>query len=315
MRILGVGKYVPEKILNNSDLEKLVDTSNEWIIQRTGIEERRISFEENTSDLAYKAALKALENANVSKEEIELIICATSTSETIVPSTACLVQEKLGITGKIISFDINAACSGFVYALEVAQSLLNKYNKALVIGSEVMSKIVDYKNRNTCILFGDGAGAVVLEKGDHNVHFYNRSKGEKLNLYCDGAELNKNLKVEQPKINFLQMNGGEVFKFAISAIEESINNILTISNMNIDEIDLIIPHQANRRIIENVARKFKLQKEKFFVNLDKYGNTSAASIPIALSEALEKNEVKKGSNVLLVGFGAGLTWGATIIKI
>lgn len=315
MKILGFGKSIPEKIVTNDDLSKIVDTTDEWIVQRTGIKERRIS-NKNTSFLAYEAAVKAINDAKINKDEIDLIICATSTPDNFFPSVACMVQEKLNISGNVTAFDINAACTGFVYALKVASSLLNTYHKqALVIGAEVLSKIVNFNDRNTCVLFGDGAGAVVVEAGEGLSKFYTRSLGEGENLNAKGVNMSDKFPKESVKCNFLQMNGTEVFKFAISAIEEAILNILAENELALDDIKLIVPHQANKRIIANVARKLKVEESKFYINLDKYGNTSAASIPVALSEAVENNIVKSGDKVLLVGFGAGLTWGATIIEL
>lgn len=314
IKILGYGKYLPKKILRNEDFERFLDTSDEWITQRTGIKERRIS-DENTSELAYKASLKAIENAKIDKSEIDLIICATMTADYVTPSLACQIQKKLGLKEEVMAFDVNAACSGFIYALSIANSLLKTHKKALVIGSEVMSKIVDFSDRNTCVLFGDGAGCVVLENNDFEHHFYTCSSGNEEVLVAKNFKLNSNLDNRDISGGFLNMDGKEVFKFAINVMETSINRILENSNKSIEEIDCIIPHQANQRIISNVSKKFKVGLEKFFTNLQYYGNTSAASVAIALVEAFEEKRIKKNDNVILVGFGAGLTWASCLIEV
>lgn len=315
MKILSFAKAVPNKIVTNDDLSKLVDTSHKWIVQRTGIEERRIS-DKNTSDLAFEVAEKLIKESGIEKDSIDLIICATSTPDNNFPSTACLVQEKLGIANTTTAFDVNAACSGFVYALKTAAAMLATYHqRALVIGVDVMSKIVDFQDRSTCILFGDGAGGVLLEKDSQGTVFYTRSLGQKENLYVDSSSLNKDLNNKEVKSGFVKMNGGEVFKFAVTAMEEAVRAVLKESSLTIDDVKLIIPHQANKRIIDFVAKKLRQNEEKFFINLNKYGNTSAASIPIALAEAVEERRLQKGDKVILVGFGAGLTWGATILEI
>ena len=315
MKILGFGKALPNKVVTNDDLSKIVDTNDEWIVQRTGIKQRRIS-DLNTSELAYKAAELAIYNSNIDKSEIDLLICATMTADNFTPSVACMVQKKLGLSNNVTAFDINAACTGFIYALKVASSMLQTYHKkALVIGCEVMSKIIDFEDRNTCVLFGDGAGAVVVKSSNQLNSFYTRSDGDTEVLVAESLKCNFDLSNKFPSANFLKMNGKEVFKFAISVIEESITEILTQCNLTLDDIKLIIPHQANQRIISNVARKLKVSDDKFFTNLYKYGNTSAASVAIALCEAFEDKKISAGDKVLLVGFGGGLTWGATIIEL
>lgn len=315
MKILGYGKALPEKVVTNNDLSKLVETSDEWIKQRTGISERRIS-DVNTSILATIASKQAIKNANIDAKDIDLIICATMTPDNFAPSVACMVQKNLGLNdSSIMAFDINGACTGFIYALNIANSMLkDKHKKALVIGSETMSKLIDFTDRNTCILFGDGAGAIIVEQSDNSTYFYTRSKGDDEVLYAKGPLLNSNLDVKNVSGGFLSMNGKEVFKFAIKAMEESILEILKISNLNMDDISLIIPHQANQRILSNVAKRMGISEDKFFVNLSKYGNTSAASVVIGLVEAIEQNKVREKDNVILVGFGAGLTWGSALIK-
>lgn len=315
MKILGFGKAVPGKIVTNDDLSKFVETSDEWIFQRTGIRERRIS-DENTSELAYRSAIDAIKNSNIDKNEIDLIVCATMTPDNFTPSVACMVQEKLGLGDNVTAFDVNAACTGFVFALKIVASMLNTYHKkALIIGCETLSKIINFEDRNTCVLFGDGAGAIVVEKDEKNEEFYTCSLGNDKDLIAENVEINFEMKNKVLKSGFLKMNGKEIFKFAINVIEKSIDNILDRTNLKLEDIKLIIPHQANQRIISNVAKKLNVDNDKFFVNLEKYGNTSAASIPMALCEAFESNKITKGDKVILVGFGGGLTWGSTIIEI
>jgi len=315
MKILGYGKAVPRKIVTNDDLSKFVETSDEWIFQRTGIRERRIS-DENTSELAYRSAVDAIKNSNIDKNEIDLIVCATITPDNFTPSVACMVQEKLGLGDNVTAFDVNAACTGFVYALKIVASMLNTYHKkALIIGCETLSKIINFEDRNTCVLFGDGAGAIVVEKDEKNEEFYTCSLGNDKDLVAENVEMNFEMKNKVLKSGFLKMNGKEIFKFAINVIEKSIDNILDRTNLKLEDIKLIIPHQANQRIISNVAKKFNISNDNFFVNLEKYGNTSAASIPMALCEAFETKKITKGDKVILVGFGGGLTWGSTIIEI
>lgn len=313
MKILGYGKALGDQIVTNDALSQIVDTSDEWIVQRTGIKQRHISSVE-TSELAYQSAIEALKNANLNSNQIDLIVVATITPDYITPSVANLLQNKLNISKPIMAFDINAACSGFIYALQVAESLLqNQFSKALVVGCEVMSKIIDFSDRNTCILFGDGAGAVVIEKSDKMNAYYTKSKGDIEALSAKAMPLNNHLNNKLLTAGFLQMNGREVFKFACNAIEESIHAILEMNQLTQDDIALIIPHQANQRIIDFVAKKMNIEPTKMFTNLHLYGNTSAASVAIALAEA--KQSLPLNSKVILVGFGAGLTWGSTIITI
>ena len=315
MKILGFGKAVPKKVVTNDDLSKFVETSDEWIFQRTGIRERRIS-DENTSELAYISAVEAIKNSNIDKNKIDLIVCATMTPDNYTPSVACMVQEKLGLGENVTAFDVNAACTGFVFALKVVASMLNTYHKkALLIGCETLSKIINFEDRNTCVLFGDGAGAIVVEKDGKTEEFYTCSFGNDKDLIAENVEINFEMKNKVLKSGFLKMDGKEVFKFAINVVEKSINKILDMNNLKIEDINLIIPHQANQRIINNVAKKFNISNDKFFVNLEKYGNTSAASVPMALCEAFESKKITKGDKVILVGFGGGLTWGSTIIEI
>ncbi|MBS5937026.1 beta-ketoacyl-ACP synthase III [Clostridium sp.] len=320
VKILGVGKYCPENVVTNFDLEKIVETSDEWIVKRTGIKERRISDGEGTVEIAYKAALNALENSNCSKDDIDLIIVATTSPDKIMPSTACSVQGLLDCKNAA-AFDISAACSGFVYSLIIADSLIKSAGKkrALIIGAEVLSKIVDWSDRGTCVLFGDGAGAMVIEASDENsiISSCFASDGKLGEKTLVAAEINLNTpfaKSENIEKRYIEMKGGEVFKFAVSILPEIVKDVLDKGNENLENIKYIVPHQANSRIIDEAARRLKVNREKFYVNVDKYGNTSAASIPIALSELSEKGLINKGDKIILAAFGGGLTWASTLIK-
>jgi len=309
LKIISTGHYVPEKCLTNEDLEKIVDTSDKWIFSRTGIKNRHVIENpdiENTSDLAYKASLNAINKAKYDKNKIDLIIVATFTPDYRSPSVANLVQAKLGLSHKEIPcFDINAACAGFIYALNVALQMLNSgnYKSALVIGAEVITKFTDYTDRNTCVLFGDGAGAVILEKTleDKPAHFFTASQGE----------LDKLIYVDE----FVHMNGKEVYLFATSILEKSIKKVLNDTNLSYNDIKTIIPHQANLRIIQTVAKNLGLDMSKFFINIGEYGNTSAASIAIALDEFMMSPDAKPNDKVLLVGFGGGFTYASAILTI
>lgn len=303
IKVLGTGHYVPNQIITNHDLEKLVETSDEWIVSRTGIKERRKVTTETTHEMAYLASKEALKKANIDASEIDIIIVATITENQKTPAVANFVAGLLGIEHDVMSFDINAACTGFVYALELASSLIqqSKYRKALVIGAETLSNVLDYTDRNTCILFGDGAGAVVIEKGnDNNLgYFYNTSKPDMTNTLDVGT--------------YIKMDGRKVFLFAVDVVEKSILKVLEDANLTIDDIDHIIPHQANERIIMSVAKSMNVSMDKFVMNIASYGNTSAASIPLTLSEYKEK--YKETKRVLFVGFGGGFTYGAAIVEV
>ncbi len=322
--IAGTGSCMPEKQLTNDDLTKMVETSDEWITTRTGIKVRRIAAEnQTTASLSAEAAKKALQQANVSAEDVELIIVATVTPEMVFPATACFVQEQLGAK-KAWAFDLSAACSGFVYALSIAQYFViaGKYDNVLVIGAETLSKITDYKDRKSCILFGDGAGAALVKKGGLNGSrgiFYSTSGSDgtgwsSLNCPAYGSKYPVDKPLENPSYIYVQINGREVYQLAVRKIIETIEDCLTNCNLSADDINLFIPHQMNARIIESVAKRLQLPDEKVFLNIDKYGNTSAASIPIALDECVRGGRVKKGDIVLLVAFGGGLTWGANVIE-
>ena len=319
--IIGTGYYVPEKIVTNDDLSKIVDTNDEWIVDRTGIKERRIAADNQaTSDLAYEAALKALANANVQPEEIDLIITATITPDTFFPSTACIIQNRLKAVNAA-AFDLSAACSGFVYGLSVATQFIKSgaYKKVLVVASETLSKIINWEDRNTCVLFGDGAGAAVLGQVDEGgiLGFElgaDGSGGDVLSMPAGGSLNPATEQTVKDKMHYIHMNGNEVFKFAIKVMGDAAQKALDNAGLDKEEIDCLVPHQANIRIINSAAKKLKLGMDKVFVNVEKYGNTSAASIPIALAEAVENKKIKKGDNVVLVGFGAGLTWAACVMK-
>lgn len=327
VQIIGTGSYLPERVLTNEEISKVVETDDEWIRSRTGIGERRISTGENTSDIAAKAALEALENANLTPEEIDLIIVATVTPDCYTPATACLVQNIIGAKNAVC-FDISAACSGFIYGLNIAEQFLRvgTMKSALVIGAETLSKILDWNDRGTCVLFGDGAGAAVVRAGEEKgiLANYMGSDGRGGNLLkCNAAPIEINNPTlrkevlgdkEASSAGYLFMEGKEVFKFAVKVMEETIEKLIEKANLNINDVDHIIPHQANLRIIDYTIKKLGIDKEKFYINLQSYGNTSGASIPIALDEMNKKGLLKKGQNLLMVGFGGGLTWGGTLLK-
>ncbi|MDK2563153.1 beta-ketoacyl-ACP synthase III [Romboutsia sedimentorum] len=319
--ILGVGSYLPQKIVDNFHFEKIMDTSDEWIKARTGISERRMAEEdESSSDLGTKAALKAIECAKLSPEDIDLIIVATSTPDMILPSTACLIQANIG-AHNAVAFDVSAACSGFVYGLSIGEQFIKSgiHKNVLVIGTEVMSRILDYSDRSTAILFGDGAGAVVIgnvdEGGILSTYLGSDGRGKDfLKIPAGGSRLPASKNTVENRLHNIQMAGNDVYKFAVRIMGESSLKALEMANLSTDEIDYLIPHQANIRIIEASAKRLKLDMDKVYVNLDKYGNMSAASIPVAMDEAYRQGKINKGDNVVLVGFGGGLTWGASVIK-
>lgn len=314
-RIVGTGGYLPEKVLTNHDLERMVDTSDEWIRSRTGITQRHIAADnEMASDLALHASRKAMEAAGVKAEEIDLIIVATTTPDMIFPSTACILQDRLGVRN-CPAFDVQAVCSGFVYALAIADMFIRagKCRTALVVGSEIYSRILDWSDRSTCVLFGDGAGAVVLTQSDQPGILSSH-------LHADGSH-NKILAVPGSvcggKVQgkpFLIMEGNTVFKFAIKVLEEVVHEALAENNLQISDIDWLIPHQANIRIIQSTAKKLGIAMEKVVVTVDKHGNTSAASIPLALDVAVRDGRIKPGQHVLLEGVGGGFTWGAVLLR-
>lgn len=321
-RITGTGSAVPEKVLTNFDLEKMMDTSDEWIVTRTGIRERRIAAEgEYTSTFAIAAAEKALAAAGVKAEEIDLIVVGTLTPDFPFPATACIVQQAIKATNAFC-FDLSAACSGFIYALSTADKFIasGQVKKALVIGAEVLSRIVDWSDRNTCLLFGDGAGAVVLEaqEGDHGVlstHMHSDGNYWEI-LYQKGPGSRKPATHQNvdDKLVYLTMQGNEVFKLAVRAMGEVAQEALEANGFTPDDVTLFIPHQANQRIVDSVGKRLGITGERVFVNLDRYGNTSAASIPIALDEAVRAGRLKEGDLLLLDAFGGGLTWGSALVR-
>ncbi|MGF9695520.1 beta-ketoacyl-ACP synthase III [Paenibacillus sp. MABNR03] len=319
--VIGTGKYVPEKILTNSDLEKMVDTNDEWIVSRTGIKERHIAApDQATSDLAYEAAIKALESAGMTGSDLDLIIVATITPDSAFPSTACILQDKLGAKGAA-AFDLSAACSGFVYGLATATSFIQSgmYNNALVIGADCLSRITDYTDRNTCVLFGDGAGAVVVGEVPEGRGFKSFDLGAEgaggglLQLEGGGSRLPASAETVENKKHYIYMNGREVFKFAVRVMGTATDEVLRKAGLGRTDVDLFVPHQANIRIIQSAMQRLELPEEKVVVNVDKYANTSAASIPLALVEAAEEGRMKAGDTILMVGFGGGLTWGASVL--
>lgn len=319
--ILGVGKYVPERVLTNKELEQMVDTNDEWITSRTGIKERRIASEqEAASDLAYHASKKALDQAGISAGEIDLIIVATITPDMFFPSTACILQDRLGAK-KAAAFDLSAACSGFIYGLANAANFIATgiYKHALVIGVDVLSKITDYTDRNTCVLFGDGAGAAVLGPVSEGRGFKSfvlgaeGAGGDLLKVGAGGSRRPASEESVKNKEHFIHMEGRDVFKFAVRVMDTAAEEALQKAGMTTADIDLLVPHQANIRIIQYALEKLKLPEEKCMINVDRYGNMSAASIPVALAEAAEQERVKQGDTLVLVGFGGGLTWGASVI--
>jgi 3-oxoacyl-[acyl-carrier-protein] synthase-3 len=316
--ITGWGMAVPERVLTNAELEHMVETNDAWIVERTGIRERRLAGEdESSATLAAAAAWKALGVANLKPTELELIVCATSTPEYIFPATACLVQDKLGAS-KAGAFDLLAACSGFIYALNLAAQAIRSgsIHSALVIGTETLSRFVDWKDRNTCILFGDGAGAFVLQASPEPggvlsaVMHSDGSGGEFLSVPAGGSKNPTSLDTLRKRMHFIHMDGREVFRFATRVMAQATREVIGASGWQIEDVEWIIPHQANLRIIEAAARGLKLPLDKFVVNIERYGNTSTASIPLAVCEAVADGRLKAGDKIVLTGFGAGLTWGA-----
>jgi 3-oxoacyl-[acyl-carrier-protein] synthase-3 len=322
--IAGVGSYAPPRIVTNEELSKTVDTSDEWIRSRSGIRERRIAAaDQSTSDMAVLAARSALADAKVSAADIDLLIIATATPDAPLPSTACYVQHKLGIPAHATCFDIAAACSGFLYALEIAygQLLTNRYKRALIIGAEKLSAVTDWTDRSTCVLFGDAAGAAVLHKVDQpGIGILGSDLGadgefaDNLYISAGGSVRPADAKSVEERAHCIRMNGREVFKSAVRVMETVAREMMEQHHLTPDQITLVIPHQANIRIIESLASALKVPMERVYVNLDRYGNTSSASIPLALDEARRSGRIKPGDLTLLVAFGAGLTYGSTLIR-
>jgi len=320
--ITGVGSYLPAKILTNADLAKMVETSDEWIVSRTGIKQRRqAAKDEFTSDMAAHAARRAMKMAGVTADQIDLIIVATITPDMPFPATACLVQQKIGAR-QAAAFDVEAACSGFIYALEIGQQFImsHTYDTVLVIGAEKLSAITDWTDRNTCVLFGDGAGAAILQSrpGSHGlltaVMGVDGTKSNLIHMPAGGSRCPASAASVASRLHYLRMDGRETFKNAVQAMQQAAQEALRRCELDITKINCIIPHQANRRIIDAVGERLGATPEQLFVNLDKYGNTSAASVAIALDEAVTSGKIRRGDLILMMVFGAGLTWGAAVIE-
>ena len=320
--ILGTGSYVPDRVLSNADLELLVDTSDEWIRARTGMRERHIAAPgQATSDLAVNASVHALEQAGLAAADLDLILVATVTPDYICPPAACLVQHRLGAV-RAAGFDISAACSGFINALMTGHKLVasGAYENALVIGADVLSSITDYQDRESCVLFGDGAGAVVLgaDTGDHllldHVLHIDGAGADLIRVPAGGSRLPASHETVEHRLHFLSIQGQKVFKFAVAKFSELVEEIIARNGLALEDIGLMIPHQANRRIIEAALKKLGIAEERVFVNVDRVGNTSSASIPMALDEAARRGRIEPGQLVCMVTFGGGLTWGASLLR-
>ncbi len=321
--VLGTGYYVPETVITNEDLSKVVDTSDEWISTRTGIRQRHLSDGEETWELGTKAALEAMKKAGIAADDIDMIICATITPDDFMPATACRIQAKLGAKNAV-AFDISAACSGLVFAANIASQFIKTgmYKNVCVIGAENLSKVTDWTDRSTCVLFGDGAGAMILGRAGESASMQiiaesmisNGEKGDILTL--PAVPFRNLLRQEQKEADsYMKMDGQEVFKFAVKVMAEQIKNVTCKAGLTLEDIDYVVPHQANIRIISFAAKTLGMDEKKFFVNLDKYGNTSSASIGIAITQLLESGKVKKGDNLVMTGFGGGMSAGAILVKM
>jgi 3-oxoacyl-[acyl-carrier-protein] synthase-3 len=315
-RIIGTGKYLPQRILTNSELEKMVDTTDEWIRTRTGIERRHIAADdESTSDMAYAAARVAIEDAGIEPADIDFIVIGTTTPDLVFPNVACLVQDRLGIRGGV-AFSLEAACSGFLYALVAADQFIRggQARRALVIGAETMSRIIDWSDRETCVLFGDGAGAVLLEASEDPGILYSKLGADgryRDLLYVNGG-------ISRPPLNgskaALKMKGNEVFKVAVRTLENMVDDVVRANHLGTGEIDWLIPHQANVRIIQATAKRLRMPMERVIMTIAEHGNTSAASVPMALDSAIRDGRIKRGDTLLLEAFGGGFTWGASLLR-
>ena len=321
-KIISTGSYLPEKVFTNDDLEKMVDTSDEWITERTGIKERRIADESQAaSDLAYEASKAALKSAGLKADDIDLIIVATVTGDMPFPSTACILQDKLGALNAV-GFDINATCSGFLYSLYIADSLIKSrmHKRVLVVGAEVLSRITDWEDRTTCVIFGDGAGAAIIEptEEDHGIlSMHINSDGrmwELLHMPGGGSKNPASIDTIKKKLHYIKMKGNETFKVAVRTLEDLVIKTLHENKLDASKLSLLIPHQANLRIIQATADRIGIPMDKVIVNLERYGNTSAASIPIALDEAVRTGRIRDGDYILLEAFGGGFTWASALIR-
>ena len=319
--IIGVGSYVPEKVVTNFDLEKIMDTSDEWIKTRTGISERRMVGEnEATSDMASKAAIKALESAKIEAKDVDMIILATITPDSPLPATSCIIQEKIGAKNAA-AFDLSAACSGFLYAMNISKRFVESgvYKNILIIGAETLSSVINYEDRTTAVLFGDGAGAAIISTVNEGgiLSITNGADGsgkDYLKIPAGGSRIKAGEESIKNKLHTVQMSGSDVFKFAVRKMADESVRAVEKANLTLEDIDFLIPHQANIRIIESSAKRLKLEKDKVYVNLTKYGNMSSASIPVAIDEAYKEGKIQKGDKVVFVGFGGGLTWGASVVE-
>ncbi len=322
--IAGTGSYIPEKVLSNHDLAKMVDTSDEWIIQRTGIKERHIAGEgETTASMGAIASERALEDAGIEAQQIDAIICATATPEMPLPATACFIQDKLGAE-RACAFDITAACSGFVYGLEICKMFVEsgRYKHVLLVGSETLSRITDYTDRGTCILFGDGAGAAVLKATDDPqrriIYTSLKSDGSKwdmLKLPGCGSRYPASHEVLENRMQYMKVQGRAIYKFAVNSMQQLILDAMKNCNLSVDDVKMVVPHQVNRRIIDSATQKLGFPAEKVYINIDRCGNTSSASVPIALDEARRTGKLAEGDTVIMVAFGGGLTWGSAVVKL
>ncbi len=319
--IVSTGMAVPEKVINNFDLEKMVDTSDSWIRERTGMVERHVSDKETAaSDLAVEAAQKALEQGGINALDLDAVLVATISGDYAWPATACVVQKRLGAK-KALAFDLSAACSGYIYGLSIAQAYIEsgRYNNILLIGVDLLTKVVDWTDRNTCVLFGDGAGATLIQSNGTSgvldtVLGADGGMAELLYLPCGGSRIPVSEEAIREKKHYLYLNGREIFKHAVRVMTKTCHDVLDRCHLTIQDVKVVIPHQANIRIIEAIAQRLGLPMERFFVNVDKYANTSAATIPIAIHEALEQGVLEKGDKALLVAFGGGLTWAAGVVQ-
>ncbi|MEM7562269.1 MAG: beta-ketoacyl-ACP synthase III [Pseudomonadota bacterium] len=318
-KILGTGGYLPERVLGNAEMQTLVDTTDEWITARTGIKQRHIAADDEfTCDLAEKASLRAIEAAGIEPSDIDLIVVATTTADQVFPSTACLLQHRLGIEG-FPAFDVQAVCAGFLYAIDVADKFIRtgSAKRVLVVGAETFSRIIDWTDRRTCVLFGDGAGAVVLgaseQPGILSSHLY--SDGKYKDLLCVPVGVSRNFSKIQQGAAFTTMEGGEVFRWAVTAMSDIVDETVEANGLTKDDIDWLIPHQANTRIINAVGKRAGIPSDKVVVTVDKHGNTSAASVPLALDVAIRDGRIQPGHNVLIEGFGGGFVWGSALIRI